>query len=136
MTREIIQAIAQSEVSKELRLQSFQTTYETSDATPVTILTIDIPEYSAGHLEVDVVAMLEDGSDKYTSKSIVGFRKDTVLVFDAADFPHDENALLADYSVVNDSENASVELTGVAATAILWQVRVSQFIMTITPTLP
>jgi hypothetical protein len=134
MTKEIVQAIATQEVQRELRLQSLQASYETSDATPVTILTIEIPEYSAGHLEVDVVALLEDGSDKYTSKAIVGFRKDTVLVLDLADFPHDENGIAASFDVINDSENAAIELTGVAATVIKWKVRVPEpFLLTIEP---
>lgn len=137
MTNEIAKAIARTEAEKVAGQNNFLFTLTTEDATPVNIATIEIPEYTTGHLEIDLAAILEDGSDKLTAKIIAGFHKDTVLTIDTLTTLHSQNFIAGSaFDVVDDSENPAIEITGVAATNIHWQARVNQFLLTITPVLP
>lgn len=98
----------------------------TSDATPVVAWTIELDDYYAGVLRVEIVAKKDLGTTtgKFSRVWYVGFEKDTTLALDTEDVVHDQNAIAgASVQVVNDSENLGIEITGVAATDIQWTCR-------------
>jgi hypothetical protein len=93
----------------------------TTDATPVNIALLEVPEYYAGIIETKVTALTEDGSLFNTVIAFQGFRKDTVLTL------LDYNEMLTGTpehagvsAIVIDTENLAVQVTGVVATVIRW----------------
>lgn len=133
----IITAIARQEAENAMSLYNHADTFSTSDATPTTALVVEVAEYSAGFIEVEVAAMVDDGSAKFSAKWIVGIFKDTALVIDTENVLHSVNGIAgASFSVINDSDNPAIEVTGVAATNIAWAVRTREYLLNITPVAP
>lgn len=137
MTSELVKAISLQEAENHWNINNIQYPLTTSDATPEIIATIELPDYTTGHLEIDIAAMVDDGSAKFTAKWIVGFHKDTVLTLDTETTLHAQNGIAgASFDVIVDSENAAVEVTGVGATNIVWLCMIKPFLLTITPSAP
>lgn len=135
--KSIITAIARQEAEKSLGLYNHAESFTTADATPTTALVVEIPEYSAGFIEVEVAALLEDGTAKFSAKWIVGIHKTTTLTIDTEDVLHTQNGIAgASFTVIDDSDNPAIEITGVAATSIVWAVRTREFILNIIPVAP
>lgn len=137
MNESIIRRISTQEAEKAMAVYNHAESFTTVDATPTTALILEVAEYSAGFIEVEVAAMLEDGTAKFSAKWIVGIFKDTALVIDTENVLHSENGIAgASFQVIDDSDNPAIEITGVAATNIVWAVRTREFILNIIPVAP
>lgn len=137
MNDSIVRAIAKSEAEKAVGLQNHSDVFETTNATPTIVLIIEVNDYSAGFIEVEVAAMTEDGTEKLSAKWIVGIHKETGLTIDPEDVLHSVIGIAgASFNVVEDTTNPAIELTGVAATNITWMVRTKEYLLNITPIAP
>jgi hypothetical protein len=137
----IIRAIAKSEAMQAVMRGLPIIEFTTSDATPVIVpdATVLMEDYTGGLVEYEVVAMEAGGTGKLSSRVIAGVFKDTALTIDTPlDFLHAQDTLGASFDIVDDgSDNPAVELTGVAATSIIWRIKVnSQMLLTIIPVAP
>lgn len=100
---------------------------QTTDATPTVITTIEIAEGENGILEVDVLALQTDGSLGAAYKRLVRYLKTggALTVVGMGDWNDDD--LTVTILIQDDgSDNVEIELTGVAATDIDWQVYINQ----------
>lgn len=97
---------------------------QTTDATPVSIATIEISDYEGGILEISVLGMEDTGAGAVTAKKIVRYFKDTSLTIGTpADIlPLETDLVGATFSISNVSENIDISVTGVAATIVNWTV--------------
>jgi hypothetical protein len=94
------------------------TPISTTGTTPVEIALIEIPDYNAGILEVEVIGMEETGAGAVTATRIVRFIKvGTLTIGTPVDLLAVETDLSGgDFSIVNSSENIQVKVTGTADT--------------------
>lgn len=141
MTYELTKAVARQEAQRLISLGLPVIEFTTSDATPVIVpeATVILNDYTYGKIKYEVIAVFEDGSANLSSERIVGVFKDTALTLGTPDSLHDDDSTTATYLIVDDgSDNVGIELRGVAATNILWRIRVTSFLTTITiePVLP
>lgn len=101
------------------------TPYETTNATPVNAFLVEIPDSFAGLYEVDLITLNSDGSAAVSYKAAVTFSKVGTLTLGAITTIHTDIGGITGLGVniVNDSDNIAIELTGVAATTLVWIAR-------------
>lgn len=139
MTSEIVRGIAKSEALKAVLLGIPVIQFQTDDATPVIVsdATMFLDDYTGGFIVYDIIAMEAGGTGKLSTKVIAGVFKDSALTIDTPlDFLHAQDTLGASVDIISDSDNPAVELTGVAATSIIWQIRITPMLLTIIPVAP
>lgn len=94
-----------------------------SDATPAEVMVLELPTYTAGILEYEVLAIDPDG-DAITGRHTIRWVKKATLTLGTQD---DISAFVTDmgggsYQVIDSGDNLAIELTGIAATDISWRV--------------
>lgn len=134
-TVEIIRAIAKEQAEQAVMSLRMPTTYQTTNATPVIVLVIEVEQYNGGFYEIEVVGVEVTGTGKISGKQIIGFWKDTTLTLDTPSILHDEDGIGASWQAINDSENIAVELTGIVGT-INWFIRVVNPLFTYATSVP
>lgn len=132
MTSEIIRGIAREE-AQQVGGRAIQ--YTTADATPTQVpdTLIELPIWTAGIVDVEVIAWDLTGAGVMMSNRKYGFSKDSGTInLETADVISEHISLIgADYDLVASSGNLVVEITGIAATDITWQIRVTNYSLTI-----
>lgn len=134
MTSEIIRGIARQEAQQQVYFGGPSVQYTTADATPTEIpeTLIELPIWTAGIVDVEVIAWDLTGAGVMMSNRKYGFSKDSGTInLETADVISEHTSLAADYDLVASSGNLLVEITGIAATDITWQIRVTNYSLTI-----
>lgn len=133
MNESLVRAIAKSEAQKAKEVEYSLTT---TDNTATTVEEIIVEDYTAGLLEIDFVAIENEGTAKNTGKVLEGFFKDTTLALDSPDAPHFQIGITGStISITDDGGNVQVKVTGVAATTIKWKLKIKVLTETAEPTL-
>lgn len=95
-----------------------------SDATPVAIGNIEVPDFVSGWLKIDASSIVTDGSANNGGEYRVKFSKNGTLTVGTLSTVWESNDNAASISVSADvNENILIEGTGIAATEINWMVR-------------
>lgn len=97
---------------------------QTSDATPTVIASLEIEDNTAGIIEINIVGMDDAGTGAVTQSQRVRFIKLGTLTLGT---PSNVLALEDDLTIggityVTTSADLEVEVTGIAATVINWEV--------------
>lgn len=95
----------------------------TEDATPTDVLTIEVDDYTAGILQIWVVAT-DNAGNAITGSQIVRYKRfDAVTLGTPADLLTLQADIAGSFSIAVDGFTIVISVTGVAATAINWKVR-------------
>lgn len=110
--------------------------YTTTTATPANAALLEIPEGFAGQVIANVIGLQTDGTGVVSGQMIATFYKIASLNFGTITDVHKDVSGItgADFTIINDSENIAVEVTG-TTDAINWNVQTELFMSNFT-TLP
>lgn len=105
----------------------------TPDATPLSLITVTIPDFCIGILEVRMHA--HDGSSALNGVKLIGFSKpgSTLTIDGSTDVMPDTGPLAATWAPSVVSENISIDVTGIAATDIAWKAYYKITTLAVTP---
>jgi hypothetical protein len=129
VNRRIIEAWIRAEIQKDKQIGSGWIEAEaiqTTDATPTTILTLEIEDNFSGILEVEILGVNDGvGAEAVTGRKIVRFKKDTALTLGTPSniLAIETDIVGATFSISNVSEDIVVTVTGAASTTINWSCK-------------
>lgn len=129
MTPELAKAAAYT-VIKRFVPETFPL-IQTTDDEPALIAKVEIPNNTAGKMEVTVIAFNDDSTEANTGVYFQAFRKSTVLTLLAYDEMLTASPEMAStVAILNQDENIAIQITGEAGKTINWacEVRVSPII--------